>query len=57
VWALTTPSGRWHPKRLGLPGLRYASRNPPRIPKHRIEQLANRLAKIIAETRKLNPDE
>jgi hypothetical protein len=26
-------------------------------PKHRLEQLANRLAKILAETRKLNPAE
>jgi hypothetical protein len=24
-------------------------------PKHRLDQLANRLAKILAETRKLNP--
>jgi len=25
------------------------------VPKHRLDQLANRLAKILAETRKLNP--
>jgi len=29
---------------------------PDGRPKHRLDQLANRLAKILAETRKLNPD-
>jgi hypothetical protein len=28
---------------------------PNGAPKHRLDQLANRLAKILAETRKLNP--
>jgi len=28
---------------------------PDGAPKHRLEQLANRLIKILAETRKLNP--
>jgi hypothetical protein len=29
---------------------------PDGAPKHRLDQLANRLTKILAETRKLNPD-
>ena len=29
---------------------------PDGAPKHRLEQLANRLTKILAEIRKLNPD-
>ena len=29
---------------------------PNGAPKHRLDQLANRLTKILAETRKLNPD-
>jgi hypothetical protein len=29
---------------------------PNGTPKHRLEQLANRLTKILAETRKLKPD-
>jgi hypothetical protein len=29
---------------------------PNGTPKHRLDQLANRLAKIIGETRKLKPD-
>jgi hypothetical protein len=29
---------------------------PNGVPKHRLDQLANRLTKILAETRKLNPD-
>ncbi|HET8547871.1 MAG TPA: hypothetical protein VFL57_07705 [Bryobacteraceae bacterium] len=30
---------------------------PSGASKHRLDQLANRLTKILAETRKLNPDE
>ena len=29
---------------------------PDGAPKHRLEQFVNRLTKILAETRKLNPD-
>jgi hypothetical protein len=41
---------------LSLPVHAFRRSLPNGAPKHRLDQLINRLTKILAETRKLNPD-